>query len=872
MNRKTRPCLSLTLILVLLLTVIDLACGGGGGGVGGSTAPTGSTQPPAGPPQLTKIVINPPLASVSRGSSQSFTASGVYSDGSTKDLTSTVTWSVNNAYIAGGQIGSVRSGRPAPRDSGASSTAFNTSTQRDGFTQVTASSGTVTGAAGLAVVSPSRFAYVTNQLAEPSLTLYGVDNKSGDLRMRGYQTTTSSLDQISQNSIAPPFTHCVTIDPSNTFAYVSNPVSAGATPNFGVYSLDATAGAFTPIPNSPFAADTSVGCFEFEPSGKFAYALSLWSGPGSLVGYARDSTTGQLTELPWSPMTVGDSPSGLAIDPIGQYLYFVNLEINTGKPSNIAGYSINPNTGALTLIPGMPINVSNTVTSVAVVHPSANFAYISHGGGNTIDVYSIDRATGTLTLVPGATVTTDINPSALVFSVDGRFAYMSAAINSSGNVNGGGTIATYSVDSSTGKITLVKTTPAGTLPNSLTVDPSGQFLYCTDNWNYIRIFQIQSDGTPSYVRSVETRTSPTSIAILPGSEPAVYSPGSLFVTTSGDSLLTGYKVASDGSLTKGTSSGTPAQPNSLSLLPWGAQALVTATGAPTGSNLGAYLISGSSGTSSYEQFLGDAALAGTVVVSTSQTTAFQSDSSTGVVRTYGGGFSGTGMGWALLSFGVSNGSVISAFPTGAGAGPMAMVPSGSYLYVGNQAANSISAFAFWGELFEETSTGYSDGSPYSIGASPIALVADPMGLYLYAVCDDHTLRTYSIDAYAGGHLKLVATATVSAIPTSVAVDATGHFVYVGDASGSVSPFAVDPGSGTLTALTPIALPAMVNGLTLESSGQFAYVICGPQTGTTTNNGMIYPFHVNADGTLTALPAGPYAANNPTAIAYTDTVQ
>lgn len=118
----------------------------------------------------------------------------------------------------------------------------------------------------------------------------------------------------------------------------------------------------------------------------------------------------------------------------------------------------------------------------------------------------------------------------------------------------------------------------------------------------------------------------------------------------------------------------------------------------------------------------------------------------------------------------------------------------------------------------------------------------------------------------------MASANLAAAPTSVAVNPTGHFVYVGDASGGVSPFGVDPGTGALTALTPTVLPAAATAISVESSGQFAYILCGPTGGSGGNTGSINAFNVNADGTLTAISAEPWLGNHPSAIGFTDTVQ
>lgn len=65
-------------ILVVLGLVALAACGGGGGG--------GGSEPPS-PPTLSSIAVTPAGPSIPLGSTQQFTATGNYSDGSTQNLT-----------------------------------------------------------------------------------------------------------------------------------------------------------------------------------------------------------------------------------------------------------------------------------------------------------------------------------------------------------------------------------------------------------------------------------------------------------------------------------------------------------------------------------------------------------------------------------------------------------------------------------------------------------------------------------------------------------------------------------------------------------------------------------------------------------------
>ena len=69
--------------------MLVVGCGGGGGGNG--------TTPPQ---TLVSIAVTPNDSSIAIGDTQQFTATGTYSDNTTQDLTSLVSWTSSNTSIA----------------------------------------------------------------------------------------------------------------------------------------------------------------------------------------------------------------------------------------------------------------------------------------------------------------------------------------------------------------------------------------------------------------------------------------------------------------------------------------------------------------------------------------------------------------------------------------------------------------------------------------------------------------------------------------------------------------------------------------------------------------------------------------------------
>ena len=152
-----------------------------------------------------------------------------------------------------------------------------------------------------------------------------------------------------------------------------------------------------------------------------------------------------------------------------------------------------------------------------------------------------------------------------------------------------------------------------------------------------------------------------------------------------------------------------------------------------------------------------------------------------------------------------------------------------------------------------------------------------MGLYLFVACSDNTLRVYSIDSYAGGHIKQVASANVNHTPSSIAVDPSGRYVYVGDVGGIISGFTVDTGTGALTVMPLSGLPYVGYGRD-RNRGRRCWEIClcarRParfRSHQSSYNGAVYTFMVGPDGYLSRL-LGPVPANNPSALVLTGSIQ
>lgn len=85
-------------VLLAGISLPFIACGGGSSNNGGTGGNGGGGNPP--PVTLSSITVSPATASIAPGTTAQFTAKGNFSDGSSKDLTSQVTWKSSAPSVA----------------------------------------------------------------------------------------------------------------------------------------------------------------------------------------------------------------------------------------------------------------------------------------------------------------------------------------------------------------------------------------------------------------------------------------------------------------------------------------------------------------------------------------------------------------------------------------------------------------------------------------------------------------------------------------------------------------------------------------------------------------------------------------------------
>jgi len=148
----------------------------------------------------------------------------------------------------------------------------------------------------------------------------------------------------------------------------------------------------------------------------------------------------------------------------------------------------------------------------------------------------------------------------------------------------------------------------------------------------------------------------------------------------------------------------------------------------------------------------------------------------------------------------------------------------------------------------------------SSGATPFGFGFGRRGEVIVSEAGGSTVSSYRVGA--GGGLSAI----TAALPVNrgaacwVAVSPNGRFAYTGNATGSISGFAVDAG-GSLTARDKDGLTAALNptprDLDFARNGRYLYAVS--PGGDTTTGGQVTGYRVRADGSLARITSAPAAA-------------
>ena len=202
---------------------------------------------------------------------------------------------------------------------------------------------------GVAVAPSGKYVYVT--------TLKSVNSPQSSVYAFAVQSNGSLKPVPGSPFSTVNWALALTIDPQGKYLYVSSSpeTSTASTSEIDAYSINATDGALTPVPGSPYTEPNSQSCangawdIAVHPSGKFLVIPNMCEG---IVVYRIDRSTGTLTLVKGSPFPDQNRSvvESIAMDPAGQYFWVTSQYCFSGCSVGTETWKLNTTTGVPTYL------------------------------------------------------------------------------------------------------------------------------------------------------------------------------------------------------------------------------------------------------------------------------------------------------------------------------------------------------------------------------------------------------------------------------------------------------------------------------------------------------------------------------------------
>jgi 6-phosphogluconolactonase len=197
------------------------------------------------------------------------------------------------------------------------------------------------------------------------------------------------------------------------------------------------------------------------PAGRFLYATD--AGATTVSSYAVDSSSGQITPRAQAGLSGGSRALSIAVDPMGRFLFVARMG------GGIDVLSIDRTNGNLTPVAGSPFDTARQA-EVLSLHPGGRFLWATRTFNFAIESFAVDSTTGALAYQSTRSLN-GTTPTATAVSPDGVQMFFAS-----------GTVATVHaavIDGTSGGLSVRASVGVPDSVRSLTVHPSGTFLYVT---------------------------------------------------------------------------------------------------------------------------------------------------------------------------------------------------------------------------------------------------------------------------------------------------------------------------------------------------------------------------------------------------------
>jgi 6-phosphogluconolactonase len=278
------------------------------------------------------------------------------------------------------------------------------------------------------------------------------------------------------------------------------------------YAIDPKTGALKQLFKEP--AGESFPYISTSRNGQYLFGAGYGANLISVSGIAKDGKV----SAPLQTIPTAINPHSIVVDRTNRYLFVPHLGSDL-----IFQFKFNPKTGKLTAnTPPTVLMKAHTGPRHIIISGDNRFAYLVSELVGTVTTLSLDANTGLLTQVdvvnmlpvnsklkPGAPrlpagsgeeprdVSMDIWASDLHLTPDGKFLYAAERTSN--------TIAAFSVDAASGKLTYLSSTPTEKQPRGFAIDPKGKYMVVSGELSdTISVYAIDGSGALTLLKKYPT--------------------------------------------------------------------------------------------------------------------------------------------------------------------------------------------------------------------------------------------------------------------------------------------------------------------------------------------------------------------------------
>ncbi|MES2705766.1 MAG: lactonase family protein [Verrucomicrobiota bacterium] len=293
----------------------------------------------------------------------------------------------------------------------------------------------------LAISPDGKFLYAVGEDGSPG-------SKSGDVTAYSISLPGGKLTKLNEQSSKGSGPCHISLDHTGRMAMIAN-YGGGSVASYAVGQDGKLSPAVTFVQHTGSSANASRQSgphghsMNPTPDNRFAFACDL--GLDKVIGYKIDPATGAMTAHSEAKLAPGTGPRHLAFHPNGKFV-FVNGEMLM----DVTTFAYDAEKGGLTTLstastlPPEDQGKKGLSTAETAVHPGGKFVYVSNRTHDTIAVFSCDQTTGKLTLIQNAPAEGKIPRN---FRIDPTGKWMIVAHQDSNSA------AVFKIDPETGKLT-----------------------------------------------------------------------------------------------------------------------------------------------------------------------------------------------------------------------------------------------------------------------------------------------------------------------------------------------------------------------------------------------------------------------------------